>query len=66
MMDYSCERNQLSSSESIVFIGRHRGLAIGNGLIFYMMHGLIIVGWVVAPAYAVIAATLSLHHIKNA
>jgi CysZ protein len=66
MMDYSCERNQLSSSESIVFIGRHRGLAIGNGLIFYMMHGLIIVGWIVAPAYAVIAATLSLHRIKNA
>src|SRR5690242_2306750 len=41
MMDYSCERSQLSSSESIVFIGRHRGLAIGNGLIFYLMHGVI-------------------------
>ena len=66
MVDYSCERNQLSSSESIVFIGRHRGLAIGNGLMFYMMHGLIVVGWIAAPAYAVIAATLSLHRIKNA
>ena len=65
MMDYSCERNQLSPSESIDFIGRHRGLAIGNGLIFYLMHGLILVGWIVAPAYAVVAATLSLHRTKN-
>jgi len=65
MMDYSCERNQMSSSQSIDFIGRHKGLAIGNGLMFYLMHGLIIVGWIIAPAYAVIAATLSLHRIKT-
>lgn len=65
MLDYSCERNKLSMSESINFIGRHRGLAIGNGLIFYLMHGVIFVGWILAPAYAVVAATLSLHKIKN-
>jgi CysZ protein len=65
MMDYSCERNRLSASASIDFIGRHRGLAIGNGLIFYLMHGVPFIGWVFAPAYAVIAATLSLHRIKN-
>jgi CysZ protein len=65
MMDYSCERNKMSPSASIDFIGRHKGLAIGNGLIFYLMHGLILIGWVLAPAYAVIAATLSLHRIKN-
>ncbi|MGZ3837135.1 MAG: EI24 domain-containing protein [Flavisolibacter sp.] len=65
MMDYSCERNGMSSSSSIDFIGRHKGLAVGNGLIFYLMHGFIFVGWVLAPAYAVVAATLSLHRIKN-
>jgi len=65
MMDYSCERNKLSPSASIDFIGRHKGLAIGNGLIFYLMHGIIFIGWILAPAYAVIAATLSLHRIKN-
>ncbi|HWJ30566.1 MAG TPA: EI24 domain-containing protein, partial [Flavisolibacter sp.] len=48
MMDYSCERNRLSASASIDFIGRHRGLAIGNGLIFYLMHGVPFVGWVFA------------------
>ena len=65
MMDYSCERNRMSPSASVEFIGRHKGLAIGNGLIFYLMHGLILIGWILAPAYAVIAATLSLHRIKN-
>jgi CysZ protein len=65
MMDYSCERNKMSPSASIHFISRHKGLAIGNGLIFYLMHGLVVVGWILAPAYAVVAATLSLHRIKN-
>jgi CysZ protein len=65
MVDYSCERNKLSPSASIDFIGRHKGLAIGNGLMFYMMHGVLFVGWILAPAYAVIAATLSLHRIKK-
>ena len=61
MLDYSCERNKLSPSESIDYIGRHRGLAIGNGIMFLLMHGVVLVGWVLAPAYAVVAATLSLH-----
>ncbi|MBS1575957.1 MAG: EI24 domain-containing protein [Bacteroidetes bacterium] len=63
MMDYSCERQKLSSSQSVEFIGKHRGLAIGNGLVFYLMHGAIGIGWVLAPAYAVIAATLSLYKV---
>ncbi len=66
MLDYSCERNKLSMAESIDFVGKHRGLAIGNGLMFYLMHGVIIIGWILAPAYAVVAATLSLHKIKTA
>jgi CysZ protein len=65
MLDYSCERNKLSSSQSIAFIGRHKGLAIGNGLIFYMMHLVPFIGWVMAPSFAVIAATLSMYNTKN-
>ncbi len=65
MLDYSFERQKLSPSESIRIVSNHKGLAIGNGLVFYMMHGLIIVGWVLAPAYAVIAATLSLYKTKT-
>ena len=65
MLDYSLERHKLTYTQSINYIGRHRGLAIGNGLMFYLMHGFIIIGWILAPAYAVVAATLSLHKVKT-
>ncbi|MBB1286711.1 EI24 domain-containing protein [Flavisolibacter sp. BT320] len=65
MLDYSLERNRISPAASIDYIGHHKGLAIGNGLMFYLMHGLIIVGWVLAPAYAVVAATLSLYKVQE-
>ncbi|MEJ7735962.1 MAG: EI24 domain-containing protein [Chitinophagaceae bacterium] len=62
MLDYSCERHKLTPSQSVSFIGKHRGLAIGNGLLFYLMHIVPLAGWVLAPAYAVVAATLSLYY----
>ncbi len=65
MLDYTCERKKLAPAESIAFIGRHRGLAIGNGVVFYLMHFLIGVGWVLAPAYAVVAATISMHGVRE-
>lgn len=65
MLDYSCERNKLSTSQSIGFIGRHKGLAIGNGIVFYLMHFIPILGWLFAPSYAVIAATISLYKVKT-
>ncbi len=65
MLDYSCERNKLSTSQSITFIGRHKGLAIGNGMIFYGMHFIPVLGWLLAPSYAVIAATISLYKARN-
>jgi CysZ protein len=61
MLDYSCERKRLSPTESIAFINKHKGLAIGNGIVFFLMHGHLFIGWILAPSYAVIAATLSLH-----
>jgi CysZ protein len=66
MLDYSMERHKKTAAESIFFIGSHKGLAIGNGMIFYLMHGLPFVGWVLAPAYSVIAATLSIYPLKAA
>lgn len=62
MLDYSCERHSLTAAESIYFIGNRKGLAIANGLMFYLMHLIPFVGWVLAPSYAVIAATLSIHN----
>ena len=65
MIDYSLERNKLSAAASIDYIGHHKGLAIGNGLMFYLMHILPFIGWVLAPAYAVIAATLSVYKVNG-
>ncbi|MES2777994.1 MAG: EI24 domain-containing protein [Bacteroidota bacterium] len=65
MLDYSCERHKLTTTQSITFIGNHKGLAIGNGFVFYLMHLLPFVGWVLAPSYAVVAATISLYHQKE-
>lgn len=61
MLDYSFARVNFTPSQSIAFTGRHKGLAIGNGLLFYIMHLVI----VLAPAYAIVAATLSVHKVKN-
>lgn len=66
MLDYSSERNKLSASQSIEFIGRHKGLAIGNGLVFYLMHMIPVLGWLLAPSYAVVAATISLLTARKA
>ena len=65
MLDYSSERNKMGAQQSIDFIGRHKGLAIGNGIVFYALHLLPVIGWLLAPSYAVIAATLSLHHAQK-
>ncbi|MBC6490566.1 EI24 domain-containing protein [Flavihumibacter stibioxidans] len=65
MMDYSCERRKMSPAESVRFISDHKGLAIGNGLLFYLMHAVPVIGWILAPTYAVVAATLSLRQLKN-
>ncbi|MDR3716481.1 MAG: EI24 domain-containing protein [Puia sp.] len=62
MLDYSCARHHLSPTASIAFIGQRRGLAIGNGMIFYGMHLVPFVGWVLAPSYAIVAGTISIYH----
>ena len=58
MLDYSCRRHQMSPSASVAYISQRKGLAIGTGMIFDGLHFVP----VLAPAYAVIAATLSLYH----
>jgi CysZ protein len=65
MLDYSCERNRLSPAQSVAFISKHKGLAVGNGMVFYLMHLAPIAGWILAPSYAVIAATISMHQTKQ-
>ena len=61
MLDYTNERRGFGVVRSIEYINKRKGLAIGNGMVFYMLLGIPLLGWVVAPGYAVVAATLSMH-----
>ena len=61
MLDYGFARNDYSRSRSIHFTGRHKGLALGNGVLFYLMHLVIIF----APAYAIIGGTLTVNQVKT-
>ncbi len=65
MLDYSAERKELSVQESIQYISTHRGLAVGNGMLFYGMHFIPVLGWILAPSYAVVAATISVIDKEN-
>ena len=61
MLDYGFARKKFSVSGSRSFINRHKGLAISNGFLFYLVHPAIFF----APSYAIIAATLTVHKVKG-
>jgi hypothetical protein len=57
---------RLSIRQSVRFIRKNRGFAMANGMIFYVVFFFIpLVGFMIAPAYAVVAATLGTHNIFN-
>lgn len=58
MLDYSCSRHNLTPSASIAYITQRKGFAVGNGMVFYGLHFVPFL----APAYAIVAATISLYH----
>ncbi len=65
MLDYCMNRHSKPKGESVFFITNHQGYAIGNGMLFYSMHWIPILGWVLAPAYAIVAATFSIYPLKE-
>jgi CysZ protein len=64
MVDYSAERNLFSVSQSAKFMRRYKGLAIANGMVFYLLFLIPLLGLLIAPAYACVAATLAYEKIK--
>ncbi|MDH7447286.1 EI24 domain-containing protein [Aquimarina sp. 2201CG14-23] len=55
-MDYTMERH-FKYKESIEFVRKHRGTAIGNGLVFMLMLFIPIVGFIVTLPISVVAAS---------
>ncbi|MCC7302128.1 MAG: EI24 domain-containing protein [Bacteroidia bacterium] len=69
MMDYTNERRRMTIRDSIRFIRNHRGIAIGNGMIFSLFFMIPFFGKfvapVIAPLWSVVAATLAIHEMVN-
>jgi CysZ protein len=57
-MDYVLERKRMSVKEAVSFTKKHKGTAIGIGIVMNFMMLIPFVGWIVAPTYATVAATL--------
>ncbi|MFH1319123.1 MAG: EI24 domain-containing protein [Bacteroidota bacterium] len=64
MIDYSNERQKLTVRESTAFIGRHRGIAIANGAMFYLLLLVPVIGLMVAPSYGVVAAAIAADRVR--
>lgn len=66
MIDYSSERAKLNIRQSIKYVRKNRGMAISNGMMFYFLFFIVpVIGFVIAPAYSVIAATIAVSKTKN-
>lgn len=65
MIDYTNERKKLSVKQSSSYIYKHKGVAIANGAMFYLMLMVPVVGLMVAPAYGVVAAAIAAHEIDK-
>ncbi|MCX6311838.1 MAG: EI24 domain-containing protein [Bacteroidetes bacterium] len=59
MMDYTYERRKLKVSEGAIFTRKHKGIAIGNGMIFSFLLMIPFLGIALAPVLSVVAATLA-------
>ncbi|MFK7921652.1 MAG: EI24 domain-containing protein [Bacteroidia bacterium] len=58
-MDYTLERKKYGRKDSVRFVRKHLGLAIGNGTVFLLLFAIPLLGWFIAPAFATVAATVA-------
>lgn len=59
MMDYSMELKSFSIKQSLNFMRSNKSLAIGVGLIFNAYFLIPYIGWILAPVYGTVAATVA-------
>jgi CysZ protein len=65
MLDYGLATEDQSKVASAAYVSEHKGLPIGNGILFYLIHLVPIIGWMTAPFYALIAAHLNTQEVKD-
>ncbi|HNW68773.1 MAG TPA: EI24 domain-containing protein [Bacteroidales bacterium] len=66
MIDYSNERFRMKVRDSVKFVRKNRGMAVSNGIVFYLLFFFVpVVGFIFAPAYSVVAATIGVSKVRN-
>ncbi len=70
LMDYNCERHKMKLIESVRFIKRNRGYAIGIGCVYSLFMSIptivgTFLGILIAPAIGVVGATISFLEIRK-
>lgn len=66
MMDYTYERRRISISAGASFTRKHKGIAIGNGMIFSFLLAIPFIGITLGPILSVVAGTLAtLERMEN-
>lgn len=64
-MDYTNERRKRSIRESIRYIRTRRGIALGNGGVFYALMIIPFLGTIVGMVTCTVAATLAMHETEK-
>ena len=65
MMDFGLATEKHNRNFAATYVSSHKGLPVGNGIVFYLLHLLPIIGWITAPFYALVAAHLNTQEIKD-
>lgn len=63
-MDPALERRRYGVKQRVAFVSSHKGLAVGNGIVFIGLMFIPVLGWMVAPALSTAAATLDVVKAK--
>lgn len=65
LMDYVNERQQLSVKQSVRFIQKNKGIAIGNGMVFSLLLKIPFIGFIFAPVLGPVAAIIAILEVKG-
>ncbi|MCH8904386.1 MAG: EI24 domain-containing protein [Bacteroidetes bacterium] len=65
VIDFYMERERLSVKQSVRFMRKHKGFAIGIGMVFYFLLLIPVLGWFATPIYSTIAATVGANKLRS-
>ena len=65
MFNFSFARINNSYHSTKTYLDHYKGLSMGNGIIYYFLHFIPIIGWIFAPYYALVASKISIELFKE-